>query len=91
MFLNNGYWRLYGRDGMEYLHRGCYEAYHGEIPKGCHIHHIDGNKLNNNIENLVLMDGGKHTVLHNKLPPLPNNVIIQVEWIDGRTLQLISD
>lgn len=28
------------------------------------VHHIDGNKLNNNIENLKIMTRGEHSKLH---------------------------
>lgn len=38
----------------------------GPIPKGCHIHHIDGNKLNNDISNLQCMTKGEHSALHTK-------------------------
>lgn len=35
----------------------------------CHevVHHVDGNKANNDISNLQLMSHGEHTSLHNKL------------------------
>lgn len=36
----------------------------GSIPKGCHIHHRDGNKSNNSIENLELMSQSEHLKLH---------------------------
>ena len=35
-----------------------------EIPKGFHIHHIDGNKTNNDMSNLALLSAGAHTRLH---------------------------
>jgi len=35
------------------------------IPKGFCVHHIDGNKLNNNPKNLMLLDFGTHSTLHN--------------------------
>jgi len=34
------------------------------IPKGCVIHHCDGDKLNNSIDNLQLLDNSTHTKLH---------------------------
>lgn len=34
------------------------------IPKGFIIHHRDMNKLNNNIDNLVLMDNNTHSLMH---------------------------
>lgn len=34
------------------------------IPKGWNVHHCDGNKLNNNFSNLVLLTLAAHTKLH---------------------------
>ena len=34
------------------IHRLVAEAFIGEIPKGYHVHHKDGNKQNNNVNNL---------------------------------------
>ena len=40
-------------DGKQLLvHRIIYEMHHGEIPNGHEIDHIDGDKKNNNIDNL---------------------------------------
>lgn len=51
---NNGY---YGKtnDGRTLLHRDIWEKSNGIIPEGFDIHHIDGNKQNNKIENLELI------------------------------------
>ena len=37
------------------LHRTVWEFHNGTIPKGYHVHHKDGNRSNNAIENLTLM------------------------------------
>ena len=34
------------------LHRTVWKYHNGEIPKGYHVHHKDGNKLNNELQNL---------------------------------------
>lgn len=47
-----------------YVHRGCWEAYHGAIPKGHVIHHIDRNPLNNEVGNLACMTISEHVSLH---------------------------
>ena len=50
------------------LHRMVWEYYNGPIPEGCHVHHRDGDKCNNNIENLVLLDGHEHLHEHMSTP-----------------------
>lgn len=48
------------------LHRTVWEHFNGEIPKGFHVHHIDGNRANNEISNLALVDGTEHVSKHAK-------------------------
>ena len=53
---------FFGKRKME--HRKVYEDNFGKIPEGFDIHHQDGNKLNNNLNNLHLMTKSEHTKLH---------------------------
>lgn len=41
------------------------EAHKMPVPDGYVVHHINGNKLDNSIENLQLMEFGEHTAYHN--------------------------
>lgn len=45
-------------------HRKIWKAHHGEIPKGKHIHHLDGNRENNHISNLICLSAEDHYKLH---------------------------
>ena len=46
------------------VHRVVWEAANGPIPPDHCIHHIDGNGLNNSLENLVLMSEVEHGRIH---------------------------
>ena len=47
------------------LHRLIMEDYLGcEIPEGYLVHHVDENKLNNDIDNLMLVKKQEHTEIH---------------------------
>ena len=50
----------YFSKGRYRLHRVVWEFHHGKIPKGYHVHHVDGNTQNNEISNLNLLQGTLH-------------------------------
>jgi hypothetical protein len=65
--------RVFKTDGSGYLHmkgtrlhRIIWESQKGPIPKGFDIHHKDGNKLNNSIENLECIPHSEHLSMHMK-------------------------
>jgi hypothetical protein len=74
--LCNGYHRIYTRnEGNEgkMLHRLIWEEVNGFIPDGYHIHHKDGNKLNNELSNLQCIEKCKHIQYHNYIRDKPND------------------
>jgi len=50
----------------ERLHRAIWKYHHGSIPRGMVVHHIDGDSLNNDIDNLALMTRPAHASHHHK-------------------------
>jgi hypothetical protein len=68
---DDGYYRITSvKEGNlnKLLHRLIFEDSHQtKIPDGYIIHHEDGDKLNNNIENLVLMTKSQHAAIHMKM------------------------
>lgn len=67
----NGYMRQWNpqhpvafKDGLVLVHRMVWYDNNGEIPKGMHIHHINGNKTDNRIENLELHSNSEHNLVH---------------------------
>lgn len=73
-YLNNGYKLLYasahpasGRDGTIFEHRWVMEQKLGRFLERAEIvHHLDDNRLNNEIDNLVVMLQSEHVRLHSQ-------------------------
>lgn len=57
------------------LHRYVWEYYNGEIPKGYHIHHKDGDRTNNDITNLLAVASKKHFQHHGE-----ERVLEDTDW-----------
>lgn len=58
-----GYWQS-TKSAAIYAHRWVWMMYFGEIPKGMHVHHIDGNRSNNDITNLQMLKPSDHMKFH---------------------------
>lgn len=58
------------------LHRYVWEYFNGHVPTNYCVHHKDGDKSNNNIKNLVLINPSKHATLHG----IENS--LSVQWLN---------
>lgn len=85
---NQGYYQIKTRDkgfhGKK-LHRLIFEEFYGEIPKGFHVHHKDGNKLNNCILNLQLLRKDDHNSHHKKNIVLSENHKSEISKSSSKT------
>ncbi len=66
------------------LHRYIWICHYGEIPDGYDIHHIDGDRNNNDIENLTIMIGKKHKGYHFRKAALDPNKL--AKWPEIRQM-----
>lgn len=90
-YFDGGLYRLWPSDsylsrGGRKLHRDAWTSAFGPIPAGCHIHHRDGNVLNNRLDNLECMDAGEHLSISrsNRTEPLDG-------WFSASARQRASD
>lgn len=64
---DNGYKKI--RVGNKYVfeHRYVVEQHSGEkLDNKLDVHHIDGDKLNNHIDNLIVLTKSQHAIAHNR-------------------------
>lgn len=60
-----GYVRVWIAPGKRDLeHRVVWMATYGPIPRGMHVHHLNGDKTDNRADNLVLVSNVDHQALH---------------------------
>lgn len=67
-------------------HRAVWTDEHGDIPSGAVIHHIDGDKTNNHVSNLSLVDSnGEHRAQYHGAEYEGNTIamfdLIDMIWI----------
>jgi len=76
---SDGYYLTYNKEKnrLTSSHRIIYEQYYGiKLKSNQYIHHIDGNKKNNKIDNLLLCNGCKeHTSIHKQLETISYQLI----------------
>ena len=62
---SHGYKKIRVDGGYEYEHRRNMELHLGrKLETGEDVHHLDGNKQNNSLDNLLLMSARDHRLLH---------------------------
>lgn len=72
------------------IHRLVYEAFIGQIPNGhkYHIHHIDGNRQNNEVSNLCLVNCFEHHFLHiEENPSILNGMINYNKYVRTKKIE----
>ena len=62
----DGYLTVRVNNKKQMVHRLVYEYFGTDFNKGYHIHHIDGNKQNNCIDNLECISQSEHNRKHHK-------------------------
>lgn len=90
--------RTYTPDGQDYyrattvprtkLHRDVWEHHYGPIPDGWDVHHKDGDKANNAIENLEAMPDAEHMALSTWKEVEPRTCLCcggTIPWKNGMT------
>ena len=58
----NGYW--FNTDSRQFIHRQLYFSIYPKHSRGLEVHHIDMNKLNNKIDNLIAIPKNVHEEIH---------------------------
>ena len=73
------------KGGTAWLHREIWKSAYGEIPKGFHIHHKDGNTLNNSLDNLVCLSVKEHRHEHPLVGEQYEKQLVHLEEIREKT------
>lgn len=80
LFNENGYYSIMGKYPQQKglhkmpIHRLAYIAFFGNPPPGYHIHHIDRDKHNNSMDNLVALSESEHSQVHRRVVSVGRNL-----------------
>lgn len=66
-FKSYGYLMIRVNGILVIKHRYIWKKHYGKIPEGFELHHINGNKFDNTLENLELVTRKEHRQKHKKL------------------------
>lgn len=66
------------------LHHIVYAWFNGEVPYGKQVHHIDGNYLNNNIDNLEALTPEEHRTKHSSNREIKCRLDIPRSWFEKK-------
>lgn len=64
MWIEGNYYSMKHNGKQRRAHRVLWESINGPVPPGFDLHHIDGNPLNNKIENIMLITKSDHQRHH---------------------------
>ena len=77
------------------LHHVVYAWFHGEVPYGKQIHHIDGNCLNNSIDNLEALTPEEHRAKHAELKASNREIKCRLDvprsWFEKKLEEFIKN
>ncbi len=95
--------RCIGNSIVNGIYKLVYQLFVGPIPKGHDVHHIDGNPLNDRIDNLVLLTHAEHCKIHttermkqeryrstNKVINGPKDNTKNMHWFNNGTMNKVA-
>jgi hypothetical protein len=73
----SGYVHIFIPDNnkLELLHHYVWKKINGVIPSGYHVHHINGDRLDNRSVNLQLMEASEHIRYHHSAKPAETSLM----------------
>ena len=78
-------------NGFIYEHVYIYEKeYNIIVPKGFHIHHIDLDKSNNDISNLIMLSVGDHSKLHSHMNRAFKDESLKMNWVNSGKPKVVT-